>query len=93
MCQLYLYCISIITVPSKILLVTKVSAPTSTTLHLSWEPPVPSNGILSNYNIQYNLRNNQNDKFELHLLESKIIVLEDLEQLQPIKSRCVVIIL
>ena len=49
-----------------------------------------SNGLLSNYTVQYKLQNSQNDTAELHILESEI-VLQDLQPftLYQVKVSCV----
>ena len=65
--------------PSKILEVTTASITTSSTLHLSWQRPIPSNGKLSNYTIQYRLSNSNTSMKELDTVNNEIEFME----LQP----------
>ena len=46
-----------LTAPTKIRELTTASPPSSTTIHISWKRPIPSNGRLSNYTIQYRALN------------------------------------
>ena len=46
-----------LTAPTKIRELTTASPPSSSTIHISWKQPIPSNGRLSNYTVQYRALN------------------------------------
>ncbi|XP_066925636.1 receptor-type tyrosine-protein phosphatase S-like [Clytia hemisphaerica] len=60
--------------PSKITNITKEVA-TNSTLCISWKPPVPANGVLSKYTIEYK-KTNTSDVLSVETMENRFVIRE-----------------